>query len=333
MSLQIQTIDIAPRRQTFAYLARRFGEDRPATRYEEATYDVQARANFHYRPVWAPEYEIHDTRRTAIEMADWYAFRDPRQFYYATYNISRAAMHQALDANFDTVEDRDMLARVAPEWRQKVQDYLIPLRHFEWGANQNNFLIADYGYGTQITSAAAFHAADRLGMAQIIGRIGLALDGNTGDSLAAGKTAWLDAPRWQGIRRMLEDSFVADDWFEVFVAQNLAMDGILHPLLFDKFDSEGLNHNGAAFTMLSEFMVEWFKDSRRWVDACVKTAAEESDANKARLDDWYATWSSRAVEAATPLAEHVLGADGATAVAAVADDLNGRAASAGLTVQ
>ena len=110
------------------------------------------------------------------------------------------------------------------------------------------------------------------------------------------------------------------------------MDGILHPLLFDKFDAEGLNHNGAAFTMLSEFMVEWFKDSRRWVDACVKTAAAESDANKARLNDWYATWSSRAVEAATPLAEHVLGADGAATVAAVADELNGRAAAAGLSV-
>ncbi|MCB2101641.1 MAG: aromatic/alkene monooxygenase hydroxylase subunit beta [Rhodobacterales bacterium] len=337
MSFQIKTLDIEPRRQTFAYIARRFGADRPASRYEEATYDVQARTNFHYRPIWAPEYEIHDENRTAVVMADWYVFKDPRQFYYATYNQSRAAMNQVLDGNFDTVEERGMLARVAPEWLATAKAYLVPLRHYEWGANMNNFTIADYGYGTQITSAAAFHAADRLGMAQVLGRIGLLLDDQTGASLDEGHAAWTDGAEWQDLRRAVEDMFVVEDWFEVFVAQNLAMDGILHPLVFDHFDAAGQAHNGAPLSMLTGFMVDWFKDSSRWVDAVIKAAAQESDANRALLSGWYATWSARAVQVARPLADRVLGdvgmGEGAeAAVATVAEQLNARARKLGLDV-
>ena len=40
--------------------------------------DIQATENFHYRPTWAPEFEIFDARRTAIVMKDWYALKDPR---------------------------------------------------------------------------------------------------------------------------------------------------------------------------------------------------------------------------------------------------------------
>jgi phenol hydroxylase P1 protein len=332
VTIELKTLDFKPRRQTYSHIARRFGEDRPATRYEEATYDLQASANFHYRPLYAPEYEIHDPSRTAIKMEDWYKFKDPRQFYYGTYNISRAGMQQALEGGFSMVEDRNLLDRVEPAWMAKVQDYLIPFRHYEWGANMNDFYVADYGYGTQITSAAAFSAADRLGMAQSIGHAGLLMDGNSGSSLEKGKDDWVNAERWQGLRRAVEDSFVVEDWFETFVAQNLALDGYMHPLFFQRFDDEGQNHNAAAVSMITEFMPQWFKDNSRWVDAVVKSAAAESDDNKKLLSDWLATWSARAADAARPLAKHVLGDAGDGAVDEIGAALKQRAGKLGLNV-
>lgn len=89
MTLEIKTATIAPVRHTYANIARRFGE-KPATRYQEATYDAQATANFHYRPLWQPQKELNDKHYTALEMADWYALRDPRQFYYGAYVQNRA---------------------------------------------------------------------------------------------------------------------------------------------------------------------------------------------------------------------------------------------------
>ena len=99
MTLEIKTATIAPVRHTYANIARRFGE-KPATRYQEATYDAQATANFHYRPLWQPQKELNDKHHTALEMADWYALRDPRQFYYGAYVQNRARMQDAAEHNY-----------------------------------------------------------------------------------------------------------------------------------------------------------------------------------------------------------------------------------------
>ena len=84
MQIDLRTVQIKPLRQTYDHIARRFG-DKPASRYQEASYDVQAVTNFHYRPYWDPEHEVFDASRTKIKMKDWYSFRDPRQFYYAIW--------------------------------------------------------------------------------------------------------------------------------------------------------------------------------------------------------------------------------------------------------
>ena len=81
MTVEIRVRSVKPLRHTFGHIARRFG-DKPATRYQEGTYHLQAEVNFHYKPLWDPARDIYDPRRTAVEMADWYACKDPRQYYY-----------------------------------------------------------------------------------------------------------------------------------------------------------------------------------------------------------------------------------------------------------
>jgi phenol hydroxylase P1 protein len=332
VNIEIKGINLVPRRQTFAHVARRFGEDRAASRYEEATYDVQATANFHYRPLYQPEFEIFDPRRTKITMSDWYKFKDPRQYYYATYNMARAAQYQVADRNFAIVEERGMIDGIAPAWRAKLAGYLIPLRHYEWGANMNAQLVTDWGYGTQITSAAAFSGADRLGLAQFISRIGLLLDGGSGDSLAQGRTQWLEEPHWQGVRKPVEDSFVVTDWFETFIAQNLALDGVMHPLVFEKFDRAGMAEGAAGISMLTAFARDWFADHSRWVDAVIKTAADESADNAKLLSAWAGSWVKRAEAAALPLAKYVLGDAGYGDVEVVVGELRRRGRTLGLSL-
>lgn len=46
------------------------GADKPASRYMEATMDLQPVENFHYCPTWEPGYDIFDVRRTRITMKD-----------------------------------------------------------------------------------------------------------------------------------------------------------------------------------------------------------------------------------------------------------------------
>src|SRR3990167_7296361 len=58
MSVEIKTNTVKPLRHTYGNLQRRFG-DKPASRYQEASYDIEATTNFHYRPLWAPQRQLN----------------------------------------------------------------------------------------------------------------------------------------------------------------------------------------------------------------------------------------------------------------------------------
>ena len=330
MTVDLQAREIQPLRNTFSHVARYVGDDKPATRYQEATFGAQATSNFHYRPTWDPEYELFDASRSKVVLADWYVLKDPRQFYYGTWTMARARQQDAMESSYQFVESRDLINKMPDDLRDKVCQVIIPLRHVAWGGNMNNCMIAAYGYGTAFTAPASLHAMDELGVAQYITRLGLALDEPS--VLDAGKEAWLKAPQWQAMRHLVEDSFVVRDPFEIFVAQNLAIDGLLYPLIFGHFidDHVALN-GGTAVSMLSAFMVEWHEESNRWVDAVVKTAAAESEANKTRINEWTHAWSKRMHDALVPIAQMALGDKGASTLEDVLTQFQARCKKLGLS--
>ncbi|MFC6673917.1 aromatic/alkene monooxygenase hydroxylase subunit beta [Marinobacterium aestuariivivens] len=326
MTIEIKTATLEPVRNTYANVQRRFG-DKPATRYQEATYDVQSETNFHYRPLWQPELELNDTRRTAIRMEDWYAFKDPRQFYYGTYVQQRAKMQEVAESNYAFFEKRRLAEHLSPELRDQLVRFLVPLRHLEHTANLNNMYGAAYGYGTAITQALLFDGMDRLGIAQYLSRIGLILDGNSGQALEQAKRGWLEADIWQGLRALCEEMLVTEDWFEVFLAQDLVIDGLLYDLVYNQYDQWLADNGGQDVAMLTEFMQDWYKDATRWVDAVVKTAAAESDDNRALLAQWVEKWRGKAAEALAPLAGALLDDEALTNAVA---QLDKRVAKAGI---
>ena len=301
MSVEIKTSTVETIRNTFSHTRRRFG-DKVASRYQEASFDLESATNFHYRPLWQPDKLLNDATRTSVVMADWYAVSDPRQYYYGAYVQARAKMQENAEHDYAFCEKRDMLAGLSARNVQLISKLLLPLRHAEMGANMNNSNIAADGFGTSVTQMHMFQAMDRLGIAQYLSRIGLMLDDGDVLLLAQAKQEWLNDPAWQGLRRYVEDTLVVRDWFELTVAQNLVSDGLVYPLLFHKLD-EQLSANGAGQVgMLTEFMRLWFADSQRWVDALLKTVINESLANKDLVQGWVDHWSARAVEALQPLA-------------------------------
>ena len=327
MSVEIKTTTVEMIRNTFSHTRRRFG-DKVASRYQEASFDIEATTNFHYRPLWQPDKLLNDATRTAVVMADWYAVSDPRQYYYGAYVQARAKMQENAEHDYAFCEKRDMLASLSPQNVQLIGSLLLPLRHAELGANMNNSNIAADGFGTSVTQMHMFQAMDRLGIAQYLSRIGLMLDDGDVLLLAQAKQQWLNAPAWQGVRRYVEDTLVVRDWFELTVAQNVVSDGLVYPLLFHKLD-EQLSANGAGQVgMLTEFMRLWFAESQRWVDALLKTVINESAGNKALVESWVDRWSQRSIEALRPLVG--LGLD-ESALDAVCSEFAARLKKVGLT--
>jgi phenol hydroxylase P1 protein len=306
MSVDLHTREIQPLRQTFAHVAQYVGDDKPASRYLEATLGAQSTANFHYRPTWDPAHELFDKTRSAVVMADWQSLRDPRQYYYGTWTMARARQQDAIEANYQFIEDRGLVAKMPEAVRSKASKVLIPLRHAAWGGNMNNCSIGAYGYGAMLTAPAMFHAMDQLGVAQYITRLGLTLD--EPGALDAGKNDWLKETCWQPLRHYVEDTLVLQDPMEHLV-----------PL------------GGTSVAMMSAFMPEWHAESSRWVDAVLKIAAAESEANRALIAGWVQAWSDRAQAALMPVAAMALDAGAQGAIDDARTSLNARCKKAGIT--
>lgn len=330
MQIDLRTVSITPLRQTYNHIAERQGADKPASRYIEGTMNVQPDANFHYRPTWDPEHELFDPRRTRLVMKDWYALKDPRQFYYGAYTQARARMQEVAEADFEFVETRGLADRFDDGARRVALDFYVPLRHVAWGANMNGAYQCAYGYGTAITQPCLYAGMDQLGIAQYLTRLGLLL--GTPGELEAGKQAWLEAPAWQPLRRLVEDTWVMKDWFELYVAQNVVLDGVLFGLAYKEVDQALSERAGPVVSMLTRFQAEWAQDANKWVDAVMKVAAAESPENKALLSEWYAHWRARVQEALTPVAALGLGSDGAQALERALAAVDARMNKAGLSL-
>ncbi len=113
-------------------------------------------------------------------------------------------------------------------------------------------------------------------MAQYISRVGLALDGNTGESLIPAKQAWMQDEAWQGLRKLCETSLIEQDYFKLFLLQNLVIDSFMSELVYTQFDQWLAQHQARDLAMLMEFMQEAMADLRKWSDSVFKTAAAES---------------------------------------------------------
>ena len=330
MTIDLRTITITPLRQTFGHLARRMGADKPASRYMEATMDLQPVENFHFRPTWEPQYEIFDASRTQIVMQDWYALKDPRQYYYGAWTLARGRMQEKAEGDFDLVEDQGLAASYSAQGRDLALSVFLPLRHVACASNNNKGYVAAYGYGIAISQAACYASMDQLGIAQYVTRLGMAF--NDIEALSTAKQAWLNAPAWQELRHFVEDLMVEKDWFALAVAQDFVIEGLLYPLIYDSFNDKLNATYGPVFAMLTRFQREWFAETSKWMDSILKVAAAESPENKALLADWIRSYRERAIKALTPIARLAFADQADARVDEAVQQLNARAAKAGITL-
>lgn len=188
-----------------------------------------------------------------------------------------------------------MLTRLPEDIQKQLLRLLVPLRHVELGANMNNSKIAGEAVATTVSQMHIYTAMDRLGIGQYLSRIALMIDGSTGKALDESKGYWMDDELWQPMRKLVEDTLVIDDWFELTLVQNILLDGLMYTLVYDKMDAWLATQGAEDVSMLTEFMRDWYKESLRWTNAMIKAVAGESEANRELLQNWIDQWSRRPI--------------------------------------
>jgi phenol/toluene 2-monooxygenase (NADH) P1/A1 len=142
---------------------------------------------------------------------------------------------------------------------------VLPLRHYESGAQLVTVTGARFAYGATIAQCCAYAAFDRVGNAQLLSRFGLAMVGGSDDALTEAKRLWVEEPALQGLRRYVEELFVEDDWVAGFLGLDLT-DRLLYSLLYRHLDEAALLGGAGAYSLVAQHLSNWFADQRRWVD-------------------------------------------------------------------
>lgn len=302
MQYELRYQVIEQKRQSYQNVIDRFG-DQPASRYLEATLDVEPRENFHYRPTWAQDRELYDERFSALRLTDPYAYTDPRQYYYTPYVTNRAALHDEFGKTLAYLEERELLARMPDAWRAILASVVVPLRHYESGAQLVSVTGARFAYGTSLEQCCTFAAFDRIGNAQMLSRVGIALAVGTADVLTTAKQEWLDSDHLQPLRRLTEEIMIVEDWAEGLLAVDI-IDSLIYPMLYTGLDDRALLEGAGAYSLFTQHLNTWFKDQRKWLDALItawREDPENGEANQAHLARIDETWRPRAQEAVDAL--------------------------------
>lgn len=338
MQYELRTQVIEPVRPAFTNLVERRG-DRPASRYEEGTVDVQATEHFHYRPLWDPAHELYDEDHSALKLADPYSFADPRQYYYAPYVTARAQMFDAFARTLDYIDDHGLFDRMGPDWRALVTSAVLPMRHYEGGAQLISTEGARFAYGTSVEQCLSYAAFDRIGNAQMLSRVGLALGGGGADLLTEARGDWLERAELQPLRRYVEELLVEGDWAVSAFALDLS-DRLLYPLLYRHLDAAALEAGQSALSLVAQHLNAWFADQRRWVDALLAAWTGDPEHGAANIEALAAAARRRLPQAEAAVANLAAAADAAVdtgaraAVAEQAGRLRADLAAAGIdTVQ
>ncbi|HVH23615.1 MAG TPA: phenol 2-monooxygenase [Pseudonocardia sp.] len=320
MGYELRTNVVEPYRNTFSYLVERFGE-RPATRYQEASFHVQPVENFHYRPTWDADREIYDAHYTELRLTDPYTYTDPRQYYYTPFVANAAERYESFGQTLKYIEDRRLLDKLPENWQIVCTGFVVPLRHYESGAQLISSNAARLAYGTTVAQPIAFASMDRIGNAQLHSLIGLALDGGGGDALEEATKNWLYAPPLQGIRRLVEQLLVEPDWAVGLIGLDM-VDQLLYPVLFDHLDDRALFRGATAYSLLARHFNDWYGGHRKWLDALVKAWIKDTDhgeANAKVLAGYVDRWYPQAVAVAREFAAGLAESAGSTTVLAATD--------------
>jgi len=144
---------------------------------------------------------------------------------------------------------------------------------------------ARFGWGTSTTQCFTYASCDRIGNAQILSRVGIAYGGGTAEPLHLAKTAWLEDPAWQPLRKHVELMLVEMDWGKGMVALDVT-DRLVYDLLYAHLDDPAIGAGARSYSPVAQHLSTWFADQRRWFDALYKAWVADpecGEANRALL--------------------------------------------------
>lgn len=296
-------------KRDFAYITpsgRRLSEYEAVTCYTQPSVHgggLQAAGDFMLRPDGRP---LWDPASTRVRCDDWFAYRDPNQLWQRTYYEMQADAERSIDMATAAAIETGKVREMDEDWVERglIGAYL-PFSHLEYGLFRSLNVAARESLSDTVNNVLAFAAADKLRHAQAICIVGLDLEKALERFDAArGRRLWLEGEEWQPVRRLVEQVMALEDWMEIVVAVNLAIEPMLAEPLRHQVFSLSASRAGDTLSpaIAGTATSDWIRNAR-WTRALIEFSCRGATGaqNAAVLGGWTEAWRARTAETARHL--------------------------------
>jgi methane monooxygenase component A beta chain/propane monooxygenase small subunit len=253
--------------------------------------------------------ELWDPASTALQIPDWYAWRDPAQHWQRTYVRHQEQQEGAIERATEDAALDGSLAELDPRWvRDVLCGHYRAWSFFEYALFRALAPAQREALSDTLGNALCFQCFDHLRHAQDIVCYLVELEHHTkAVDDALGKRHWLEHPAYQPARHLAESIMACRDWAELMLGLNLAVGPLLQQVAVSELVRRGALPNRDAIA--AHIVLTSERDRRRNLACAQALVALATDGNnphaadnRAQIQHWLDDWLPRVDAAALALA-------------------------------
>ena len=276
---------------------------------------------------------------TLLKASDWWEYRDPNAEWFRPFVKRQADIGRSIEQTIAGAKRAKTCAAFDASWTEFLQTHYAAYRFAEYGL----FLIlcqAQREAGSDVVAQPMiFQSVEKDRHAQDITLYCMELESQIeGFSDARAKDTWMNAPEWQGLRRVTEYLLACRDWGEIYLVVNCLLEPLVSSLICRELVLRNAPRHGDVITSVIAQAAESCRENstastKAFVELLLKQAPEH---NLAVIKTWFEKWLPLVEQAAqdiTPLFAtlDLCNTDGSEALNNVKTDFNKFIADLGLT--
>ena len=277
---------------------------RRLSEYEELTQLLQWHAPYHINAD-RPSHQVWTDDSTVLRCSDWEAFRAPDKLYYRTYTAAQAKAERAVQEAFEFAEEGGQIRQVDAGHAGFMRGIIGALQYPDWGLCVLHQHTTRFALSSWIAGATEFMMFDELRHAQLYGRLTLAYE-QAHAGFGDGHALWMEHPRFQPARRLIEELISVLDWGEGIVAAGLLVEPVLTSVVHAVLRDGSIRAGDTLTTFVCQSIARDKRRHRESASAFLDLVCSDDrfgPANRQKVSGWANDWLLRARQAALTLAD------------------------------
>lgn len=244
---------------------------------------------------------------TLLKATDWWEYRDPNAEWFRPFVKRQADIGRSIEQAIAGAKRANTCAAFDESWTEFLQTHYAAYRFAEYGL----FLIlcqAQREAGSDvIAQPMIFQSVEKDRHAQDITLYCMELESQIeGFSDARAKDTWMNAPEWQGLRRVTEYLLACRDWGEIYLVVNCLLEPLVSALICRELILRNAARHGDVITSVIAQAAESCRENNAASNtALVEMLLKQAPVhNLAVINSWFDKWLplvEQAAEDITPL--------------------------------